>query len=406
MAITTNVPDIQWTPTGLVLPAESAILAGVQADQNQAAGGGTNQDLQTPQGQIAQSSTAIIGAKNAAIAFIANQVDPNQATGRWQDAIGAIYFIERIPSSGTLTNLPCNGQVGTVIPAGSIVVDQAGYQYLALEAGTIGSSGTVTIQFQNLTVGPIGVASGAIAIYKAISGWESVTNPGTYALGSLVETPAEFEFRRQNSVAINALNSPQAILANVLNTAGVVDAYVIDNPTNSAVTVGATSYSVAANSVYVAAAGGTAAAVAAAIYAKKSLGCSYNGNTTYSLTDTSSPAGPPYPTYTVKYEVPTQVPIYIAVSIANSASLPSNIVSLVQTVVQNAFSGADGGVKARIGGTLLASRYYAGIATIAVGIQLISVFIGQSASPTGLSTVMGIDQQPTLNPVNITVTLV
>lgn len=403
--MTTNVPDLQWTSTGLVLPAESAILSGVQADMNTAFGGGMNLALQTPQGQLAQSFTAIIGDKNAAIAYVANQVDPNNASGRWQDALGSIYFLERIPASGTVSNLPCNGEVGTVIPAGSIVVDSAGYQYIALAAGTVGSSGSVTIPFQNLTTGPIALPSGAITIYKAVPGWESVTNPGTYSLGVDVESRADFEFRRQNSVALNALNSPQAILANVLNVAGVQDAYVIDNPTNAAVSVGSTSYSVAANSVYVAAAGGAEADVASAIYQKKSLGCSYNGNTSYTLTDTSSPAGPPYPSYTVKYEVPTQVPIYIAVDIVNSSSLPSNIVSLIQTAVLNAFSGADGGIRARIAATLLASRYYAGVVGVAAGIELISVYIGTSASPTGTSVAMGIDQQPTLTSAHITVTL-
>lgn len=401
----TNVPDIEWTPTGIVLPAESAILAGELADLNAASGGAMNTtDLQTPQGQWAQSAAAIVGAKNSAIAYIANQVDPNNAEGRFQDAIGSIYFIERIPAAGTVTNLPCNGLVGTVIPAGSIVVDQAGYQYIALASGTIGSSGTVTIPFQNLTVGPIGVASGNISIYKAISGWESVTNPNTYSLGNLVETQAEFEFRRQNSVALNALNSAQSILAAVLQLPGVVDAYVIDNPTNGTVDTGPTNYPVIANSVYVAVAGGTEASIAQAIYSKKSLGCSYNGNTTYSYTDESSPAGPPYPTYSISYEVPTQVPIFIAVTLANSASLPSNIVALVQAAVQNAFSGADGGQKARIAGTLLASRYYAGIAAISTSVEIVSIYIGTAASPTGFSVQMGIDQQPTLNPTDITVT--
>lgn len=405
MTFSTSVPDIQWTSTGLVLPAESAILAGVQADMNLAFGGGMNPALQTPQGQLAQSYTKIIGDKNSTIAYIANQVDPNNASGRWQDAIGFIYFLERIPASGTVTNLPCNGEVNTPIPAGSVVVDAAGYQYIALAAGTIGATGTVTIPFQNLTTGPIALAAGAIQIYKAVPGWESVTNPGTYSLGSDVESRADFEYRRQNSVALNAVNSPQAILANVLNVAGVQDAYVIDNPTNAAVSVGSTSYSVAANSVYVAVAGGAEAAIANAIYQKKSLGCSYNGNTSYSLTDTSSPAGPPYPTYTIKYEVPTQVPIFIAVDIVNSSSLPSNIVSLIQTAVLNAFTGADGGTRARIGAELLASRYYAGVVGVAPGVQLISVYIGTSASPTGTSVTMGIDQQPTLITADITVTL-
>ena len=59
--MTTNVPAIQWINGSPSLPSEQAILAGVQADINAAFGGGVNPSLQTPQGQLAQSETALIG---------------------------------------------------------------------------------------------------------------------------------------------------------------------------------------------------------------------------------------------------------------------------------------------------------------------------------------------------------
>ena len=46
----TNVPQIEFTDQGAVLPEESAILAGVQADINAAFGGGVNSGLTTPHG--------------------------------------------------------------------------------------------------------------------------------------------------------------------------------------------------------------------------------------------------------------------------------------------------------------------------------------------------------------------
>ena len=407
MSFTSNVPSIQFTATGLVLPLEADILNGAFADIQTAIGGNESTSLSSPQGQWAQSLTAIIGDKNDQIAYICNQVDPNNASGRMQDAVGYIYFMTRIAGSGTLVNVVCSGVPGYSIPAGAILQDSVTkYNYASTTGGTFNSSGQVTIPFQCLTQGPIACGAGDLTIiYQQIVGWESATNPSAGAEGTLVESRADFEFRRQNSVAINAVNSAQSILANVLNVPNVIDAYVIDNPTNATVNTGATNYPVAANSVYIAVAGGTAAQIAQAIYQKKSLGCSYNGNQTYSLTDTTNVLGPPYPTYTIQWENPTSVPIYIAVDLVNNTSLPSNIVALVQAAVLNAFVGGDGGTRARIGGQLLASRYYAGIAGIATGVEIISVFIGQSASPTGSSTTLGIDQLPTLQASNITVTL-
>lgn len=402
----TNVPAIQFTPTGVVLPAESDILAGVQADMNAAAGGNLSPTLTSPQGQQAQSLTAIIGEKNDEIAEIVNQVDPDQADGRFQDAIGRIYFMTRNPATGTLVQATCAGLVGTVIPAGSIAQDVNGYRYASTQDATIDATGSVSVPFQCLTTGPIGCGIGALnQIYQAITGWESITNATAGVPGQDVEDRTDFEFRRRNSVAVNAANAPQAILAAVLGVPGVLDAYVVDNPSGSAVAMGATNYSVAPHSVYIAVAGGDGNAVALAIWSKKSLGCDYNGNTTVVVQDDVNYPSP-YPTYTVTWETPTATPVYITVNIANNIGLPVDLVTQVQNAVVAAFTGTDGGQRARIGSTVYAGRFYNGIGAISTNVEIVSIAIGFAASPTGSSVTLGIDQLPTLDPSNIVVNLV
>lgn len=401
----TSVPAIQWTASGLVLPTDAAILAGVQSDQQKAFGGNLSLSLSSPQGQIAQSQTAIISDKNAQIAKLANQVDPANAEGVMQDAIGAIYFMKRIAASGTLVSGTCSGLAGTVIPAGAIAQDTAGNQYALLSSVTIGSGGSVVGQFQCLTTGPIACPIGTLTtIYKAISGWESVTNATAGVPGVNEESRADFELRRQNSVGVNSLNSIQAVRAAVLAVLNVVDAYVTDNSTNATVNTGPTNYPIIANSIYVAVAGGDPAAVAQAIWSKKSLGCQYNGSTTYTYTDDSAGITP-YPTYTIKWVTPTSTPVYFAVDLVNNANLPSNITTLVQNAILAAFNGQDGGSRARIGSTLYAGRYFTGISAIGNGVELLSIGIGTAPSPTATSLAMGIDQLPTLSASDIAVTL-
>lgn len=402
--MSTNVPDIKFTLTGIVLPSEADILAGVLADMNSAAGGNLSQSLTSPQGQQAQSLAAIIGSKNDEIAEIVNQVDPDNSDGQWQDAIGRIYFMTRNPATGTIVTAQCTGLVGTVIPAGSLAQDVNGFRYASTGDVTIGPTGSVDAQFQCLTTGPIDCGVGELSvIYQAVIGWESVSNSAAGTPGTDVESRTDFEWRRRNSVGINSSNSPQAIFAAVLDVDGVVDAYVTDNPTGAVVNTGATNYPIAAHSVYVAVAGGADADIAQAIWSKKSLGCDYNGSTEFVLSDTSYPI--PYPTYTVKWVTPTAVPIFISVNLANSVALPSDIVTQVQNAVLAAFNGTDGGQRARIGSTIYAGRYYSGIGNIATGVEIISITIGQAADPTGSSTTMGIDQLPTLDPADIVVTL-
>jgi len=400
-----NVPKIQFTLTGVVLPQEGDILAGVQADYDAAFGTTLSKSLSSPQGQLAQSAAAIIAAKNDEIANMANQVNPDTASGRWQDGIGRIYFLDRIPASGTVVSATLTGLVGTLIPAGSLAQDAAGYVYASLADGTIGADGTMTVSFQCQTTGPIQCPSGSLGtIYKAVTGWDAVTNAAAGTVGADVESRADFEYRRRNSVAKNAVNSPQAIYGAVLDVAGVLDAYVIDNPTAGIVNTGSTDYPVAANSVYVAAVGGAAADIAKAIWSKKSLGCNYNGTTTYTVEDENY--APPRPQYPVSWVTPAALPVFFKVSLVNNPKMVSNVSDLIRDAIVAAFNGADGGSRARIASNLYAGRYYPGIAGVDPNVEILSVALGTATDPTGTSLQVGIDQAPTLDPANIQIALV
>ena len=403
--MTTNVPAITWVNGSPVLPAELDILSGVQEDINTAFGGGVNPSLQTPQGQLAQSETALIGQKNNEIAYIANQVNPAFASGIWQDAIGYIYFITRIPGAGTVVQATCTGAVGTVIPAGAVAQDTSGYLYSSVSSATIPASGFVTIEFQNETQGPIACNIGALSnIYTAIAGWDTITNTTAGALGNYVESRAAFEARRSASVAGNAVNSLQSIYGAVASLANVIGVLVVDNPSNSTVNYGSTSYPLAPHSVCVSVAGGTSSDIAQAIWNKKPPGCNYNGNTSVTVYDNNYSTPVPY---TVTYLTPTSVPVYFNVNIKNSSLLPANITTLVQNAVIQTFNGLDGsGPAVSIGSTSYSGRYYANINAISPSVNVIEVYLGLSASPITLSLTMGIDQLPTLTASNILVTLV
>jgi hypothetical protein len=400
-----SVPKIQFTQTGLVIPAETDILAGVQADMNAAFGGGLNPALETPQGQLASTQSAIIGDKNAEFAYFVNQVDPRYASGKFQDAIGRIYFMTRKPATATSVQCTLTGLVGAVIPAGTLAQDTSGNTYASTGAITIGAGGTGTGEFQNIQTGPIPCASGTLTkVYQAVAGWDAITNAAAGTLGQDVESRTDFEYRRKNSVALNAKGTPASIYAAVFNLDGVLDVYVKDNPTGSAVNTGSTNYPIAAHSVYVAVVGGVDADIAQAIWLKKDVGCDYNGNTTVTVTDDSG-YNYPYPTYSVKFQRPSALPIKFAVELVDNPSLPANIVQLVQDAIIARFNGEDGTSRERMGSLILASRYYGAVVGVASNVSLISVLIGTS-TPTLSQVSVGIDQRPTLTASDITVTLV
>ncbi len=405
--MSTSVPFIQWTPEGVVLPTDAEILTGVQTDIDNAFGGGVNASLSTPQGQIASSESAIISDKNSSIAYIVNQVDPQYASGRFQDAIGRIYYMTRNPATSTVVIATIGGLPGTNIPAGVLALDTSQNVYQLLGAVTIPSSGTVTAEFANVATGPIPCAASALnQIYQAVPGWDTVTNASAGILGSDVESPQAFELRRKNSVALNSHGTTDAIFANVYAVSGVLDCYVIDNASGNTVNYGPTNYPLAPHSIYVAVVGGTSSAIGQAIWDAKDAGCSYNGNTTVTVYDTRPQYAPNYPAYQVTYNIPTATPVYFAVSIQSSASLPSGYVALIQNAIIAQFNGQNSNTPAGIASTILASSYYGAVLASIQGLGLLSIQVGVT-SPGALNDVtMGIDQQPTLSSSAITVTVI
>lgn len=398
-----SVPPINWLPSGPVVPDESAIFDGVMADTNAAFGGGMNTtNLSSPQGQLAQSATAIIGAKNDDVLEVVNGMDPDKAAGRFQDGIGRIYFIDRNPAEPTTVTATCMGAAGTQIPVGTKAKATDGNFYMCTQAGTIPVSGTIDLQFACTVTGPIPCPANSLSVSQAIPGLDRITNSSAGILGVDVESRADFENRRQQSVAANSKGSVPSVRGAVLDVANVLDAYVTDNGLPTPVVIGGVT--VEQNCLYVCAAGGAAQDIGDAIWTKKSPGCNTQGGTSVTVNDTDGYT-PPYPQFTMNYDVASGLPIFFSVQIENDDNLPSNINQLVQQAIVNAFSGADGGQRARIGRRVLASRYYPGVENIDPSVELLSIQVGASSGNANFVNV-NINQIPTLDPNNITITLV
>lgn len=380
--MTTNVPRPTLGPAGFVAPDEDAILAGVQLDLNAVfgrtlnfgttVGGVTNP---TPQGQLATTQAAVIGDANAVFLWFTNQVDPALNSGRMQDAIARIYFIERIPSAPTVIQCSCGGLDGVTIPEGQLAQGSDGLLYGALQAGTI-AGGTVSLPFACTSLGPV-PAPFTLKPYQTLAGWDTIA-PGAAVLGNNVESRAAFEERRRLSTAINSQGMLPSILGAVLAVPGVLDAFVTENNLSTAQTIGGVL--LVPNSIYVAVVGGLSSAVAAAIWSRKAPGANYNGNTTVNVQDPSPQYVPPIPTYAVTYEVPPFVNFAVLATLKNANTVPADVRARVQAAIVSAFAGLDGGSRAKIGSIVFASRYYGGVLALGNWVELVSLQLGVSGA--------------------------
>jgi hypothetical protein len=375
-----TVPQPSFGPTGFVAPAESDILTAVKAEINAAFDNDLNMADETPQGQIAVSQAAAIGNANDSFVFLSNQFDPALNSGRYQDAIGRIYYISRIAATATAVNVTVGGLSGVVIPANSLVVDAAGNLYASSGSITIPASGTIIAEFLCTTLGPIACPAGSITtIYQAINGWDTATNAADGVVGLATETSQQFEQRRRLSTAANAQGSLPAVLGAILTTSGVTDAFVTENVLQTPQVIGG--FTLNPNSLFASVVGGADSDVAHALWTKKSPGCGYNGSTTVVVQDTNSGYSPPLPSYNVSFVRPSFQTVTFQVTIFNSLQVPANALALIQASIVNSFNGLDGGPRARIGSTIFASRFYGGVAALGTWAQIVNIKIGCDNQP-------------------------
>jgi hypothetical protein len=169
------------------------------------------------------------------------------------------------------------GAANTVIPAGAQAQDTAGNLYTTAAGGTIGLGGSVSVVFTAQEPGPIACPAGTLTkIMTTTPGWDSITNPsGTdtlpLTLGTALESSQAFEFRRQQSLYVNAQSMSQSILAAVLASGASIpnvptDCYVYDNASNAPVVQGG--ITIPGNSVYIAVQGGDPTSIATAIWSR------------------------------------------------------------------------------------------------------------------------------------------
>lgn len=401
-----NTPSIQITPTGVVVPSAVEIRNGILADTNDAFGG----DLDvltpsTPQAYLADNLTENVLGADAAIANVIAMVDPATSEGRFQDAIGRIYFFDRKGATSSVVQALCTGQDGVTMPAGQLAQDDNGDIWVSDNAGTFDATGQATIQFSCQVTGPIELGIGALTkIAQLYPGWDAITNLSPASVGSNVESRGAFELRRQESIAKNGRGTVPAIRAEVWSVDGVLDVFAYDNFTNAPILYGSTNYSIKPHSIYVAVVGGADNQIADAIWRKKDGGCDLNGNTDVVVQDKDGYSYP-YPEYTITFNRPASTPVKFLVQIANSTSLPSTIIQDVKDAITETFTGENGSQRARVGGKIFASNFYAAVAQISPSVSIIQIKVG-FATANSDSIDIGIDQSPTIDDADITVNLV
>lgn len=350
------IPGIEFTDVGMIAPSREDVEAGLWEIMRGAFGPNLNTDPRTPQGQLVTSLTAEIRRRDDASIALGNNFDPRYAVGQFQEALAAVYFLTRKTAIASVAQLEFIGLAGTPIPAGFIVIDDSGNQWATSRDHLIGSG---LVDAACTTPGPVQASADTITTpLEMIPGLDRVSNPSAAAVGTDAESRRAFELRRYESVAANSWGMNRSVRGAVDNLPGVIDTLVIDNPTDSSITVGNTNYPMIRNSLLVSVVGGDDYDIAGTILKKGGTGCAFVGNTDVLYIDEET-GNVTHPQYEVRFLRPEHITVSVRLTVIDASAISyQNTEKAKQHIVDSLQSGEHRG---RIGGQLVGANYICGL---------------------------------------------
>ena len=253
---------------------------------------------ETPQGRLIEAETFFRAQILEALAYLSNQINPNESTGQYLDSLSALTGCYRNGATRSSVMATLTGVAGTIIPANSEATTLNNDVFYLENSVTIGETGSVEGRFLSKEKGAIPCGAGELTtISSAVPGWETVTNASSANLGSEIESDEELRKRRRNTL-YNGRSLPGDIISGLSAIENIESVYLlVNNGTKDLETRGVT---IAPNTLYTCVLGGDNSEIAKALYMRNSAGCGYAGNTSVVVNDPWSNYN-----YTVKFNRPT-----------------------------------------------------------------------------------------------------
>lgn len=299
------------TGTGVIFPDTANLRATIEAEWRAALGQDLVTTPDTPQGVLITLDTLARDALVRNNADLANQINPNLAGGVFLDALWALTGGARVQATRSIIReVEVSGVPGALIPQGAQArVGEDGALFETTGGVTLDSLGNGLSTFRSVEFGPIGAAALALdTIVTPVLGWETVSNPTPAEPGAATESDQDARARRRVTLGAQGVALPTAVLAGVWDVADVTSVVFRENYTDAPVTI--EDVTLDPHSIYVCVDGGLDSEIGAALLAKKSLGCGWNGTTTVTVTDPTSGQD-----YDVTFQRPNAVPIFAEVTV-------------------------------------------------------------------------------------------
>lgn len=369
------------TATGLTVQGTPDIVAVFTAGYTTIYGSDINLDSNTPDGQQINIYATALSDNLQLLMSVNGQFSIPNAYGVQVDNLIALNGMQRQPGTYTVAQVNVVVSAALTLPGQDVLVgnpaatvftvsDNAGNQYQLKTSHTFGGAGNATLSFVALNIGQVLTSANTITvIVTPLTGVTSANNPSTSSdvIGTNEESDVQCKIRQGASFQLGSTGPADTIRAQLLNTPGVIDAFVPENDTGSIVnTVAANGIKVIVNAPTV-----PAATIAQVIYTKKTIGCALTASGSPISHAITRPAGNIFTAYW-----------YSAVGLPLFISFTINPINGVDTFNDTAIAAA---LAAALVYRLNQSAYVGQIITamqaIAPNAYLTSVLVGLSASP-------------------------
>lgn len=274
-----------------------------------------NFDSNTPDGQLVEIMAELGTVIRQMITEVYNSCDPDKCSGSVQDVRYQINFLERKAGAFTLQNITITANKTVTLQgldnafneeeaAAYTVSDNNGNLWYLVDTTTI-YSGVTTLEFRAQNKGyivpTVGTIINQVTIVDGVT--NVINNVGATSIGYEQESDSDFRIRRNQSTTVKGQSNEDAMLAQILEIDGVIDATYHINRTNST-----DATSTPAHTLWVVVEGGANYNIAEAIYMNLG-GCGTRGSVTVPINTAS------LQTININFDRETIIPFYIKFTI-------------------------------------------------------------------------------------------
>lgn len=259
---------------------------------------------------LSEVALSLIMDNLEAVQNIYDAFNPNNATGRPLENLAAMALVERQPATKSRVSVTMTGTAATVVPAGTVIKSSVtGSRWVLTANVTLPGTGV----FESENTGPIPADVATLTqIVTPVAGWSGATNPAQAELGREEERDDELRLRRLSALGGASTGTLSSIQTTIDRLDWSVGVRVIDNQTDTPVTVGA--FTLAPHSILVLLLPNVLTAaeeeeLGQAMLATVAAGIGTNGGEVITVTDSSDVE------FTFRYDFATAVTVNVAYTV-------------------------------------------------------------------------------------------